>query len=216
MSPSELFDPAAPFHPSRFVGPAAAAELVAAAQRFPGGPVMLVLALFFVPIGAGIPVGVLLARHVPLHPLVTFGLYVVSDMGAALVCHPIFAWLRRRARAVPRLRRAGQRVLGVAMLGIPRDDVGSWPALSRIATVGFGVDVYTAGLLATGLAVPRIPGWASAIAGDCVWFAVILTTSLAAGSVTDDDRLVLLAMVVAMIVVTRVSRRFLPQQPRAR
>src|SRR5438132_4443340 len=52
--------------------PAGAATLLQAAQHFPGGPVVLVLALFFAPVGPGIPAGVLpaptrraRARHTP-------------------------------------------------------------------------------------------------------------------------------------------------------
>ena len=94
--------------------------------------------------------------------------------------------------------------IGTAIVN--EDDQG----LSRVATVGFGVDVYTAGMLATGLGVPRVPGWMSAIAGDLVWFALILATRLAAASIVDDDRVVLLAMVIAMIVIPRLARRFVP------
>jgi hypothetical protein len=105
-------------------------------------------------------------------------------------------------------------MLALAMLGVRKPDpqaaTGVAPALSRIATVGFGVDVYTAGLVATGLPVPRLPGWASAIAGDLVWFALLLGTSMAAASIADDDRVIALAMIVAMIVIPRVARRFVP------
>ena len=214
MSPFDVFDPSAALDPTRFTGPEGAARLLDAARHFPGGPVMLVLALFFTPVGPGIPAGVLLARHVPLNPIATFGLYALSDVVAALVCHPIFTLLRRHGKRVPPIRWLGRRMLALAMLGVRKPDpqtaTGVAPALSRIATVGFGVDVYTAGLVATGLPVPRLPGWASAIAGDLVWFALLLGTSMAAASVADDDRVIALAMIVAMIVIPRIARRFVP------
>ena len=210
MNPFEVFDPSAALDPTRYVGEAGAARLLQAAQHFPGGPAMLVLALFFAPVGPGIPAGVLLARHVPLHPAATFGLYAVSDVIAAFVCHPIFVMLRRHGRRVRPIRWLGRRMMSIAMLGVPRDDERATPALTRIATVGFGVDVYTAGMLATGLGVSRIPGWMSAIAGDLVWFGLLLATSLATASIVDDDRVVLLVMIVAMIAIPRVARRFVP------
>src|SRR5690349_1999969 len=177
MSPSDVFDPSAALDPTRFVGPEGAARLVEAAQHFPGGPVGLVLALFFAPIGPGIPAGVLLARHVALAPAATFGLYALSDVIGAIVCHPVFTLLRRHGRRVRPIRWLGRRVLSFAMIGVrPPERAGLAPALARIATVGFGVDVYTAGMLTTGLRVPAIPGWLSAIAGDLVWFAVLLGT----------------------------------------
>src|SRR5262245_8016732 len=194
MSPSEVFDPSAVFDPTRFVGPEGAARLLDAAHHFPGGPAMLVFALFWAPVGPGIPAGVLLARHIPLNPLATFGLYAMSDLFAALVCAPLFAFLRRHGRKLKFVHALGRRLLAVAMLGVPkprpRPD-GTPPhrgeTLLRIGTVGFGVDIYSAGLLATALPVARIPGWAAAIAGDLVWFALLLATSIATANVVDDD-----------------------------
>jgi hypothetical protein len=171
----------------------------------------LVLALFFAPIGPGVPAGVLLARHVPLTPAATFGLYALSDVIAAIVCHPLFALLRRHGRNVKPIRWLGRRLMSLAMIGVRvPEQAGVAPALSRIAMVGFGVDVYTAGMLATGLSVPRLPGWAAAITGDLLWFAVLLGTSLVAASIADDDRFIALVMIVAMIVIPWLARRFVP------
>ena len=211
MSPFEVFDPSATLDPARYAGQEGAARLLQAARHFPGGPVALVLALFFAPVGPGVPAGVLLARHVPLTPATTFGLYALSDAIAAILCHPLFALLRRHGRRVKLIRWLGQRILSLAMIGVRGpEQTGVAPALSRIAMVGFGVDVYTAGMLATGLPVPRLPGWASAITGDLLWFAVLLGTSLVAASIADDDRFIALVMIAAMIVIPRLARRFVP------
>ena len=212
MSPFELFHPSVALDPEQ----AGAAKLLEAARHFPGGPAMLVFALFWAPVGPGIPAGVLLARHIPLSPMVTFSLYAVSDVLGALVCHPIFLLLRRAGRRLPRLRWLGRRMMGFAMMGVPaeggdaRNAPTLAPALSRIATVGFGADVYTGGLLATGLAVPRLAGWAAAIAGDLFWFALLLGTSIVAASVATDDRFIGLVVVLAMIFIPRIARRFVP------
>ena len=211
MSPYDLFDPSAVLDLSRYTGEAGAARLLDAARQFPGGPVALVLALFFAPVGPGVPAGVLLARHIPLHPALTFGLYALSDVLAAIVCHPIFVLLRRHGRRVRPIRWLGRRFQSLAMMGVRAPGPGNpAPALSRIATVAFGVDVYTAGMLATGLPVSRLLGWTSAITGDLVWFALLLGTSLAAAGIADDDRFIALAMIVAMIVIPRLARRFVP------
>ncbi len=210
MSPLDVFDPSATLDVTRYTGEAGAARLLEAAQHFPGGPVALVLALFFAPVGPGVPAGVLLARHVPLNPAVTFGLYTLSDVLAAIVCHPLFALLRRYGRNVRPVRWLGRRVLSLAMIGVRAPEAGGIaPALSRIATVG-GVDVYTAGMVATALPVPRVPGWASAIAGDLLWFALLLGTSLVAASIANDDRFIVIVMIVAMIVIPRLARRLVP------
>ena len=216
MTPYDVFDPSATLDPTRFVGETGAAHLMEAARHFPGGPAMLVFALFWAPIGPGIPAGVLLARHIPLNPAVTLGLYTLSDALAAVICHPLFTVLRRHGRRVKPLYWLGRRMMSLAMVGVraPTGDASAdrrlAPTLFRIATVGFGADIYTAGMLTTVLRIPRIPGWMSAIAGDLVWFALLLGTSIAAASVVDDDRVVGLAVIVAMILIPRLARRFVP------
>jgi hypothetical protein len=217
LSPFDIFNPAVVADPSQVAGAAGASKLLEAAQHFPGGPVMLVFALFWSPVGPGIPAGVLLARHVPLHPAVTFLLYTASDVLGAAVCHPLFSLLRRAAGRVRALRWIGERMLRFIMLGarVPRaHELGAEgamaPALCRIATVGFGVDVYSAGMVANGLRVPRLLGWASAIAGDLVWFALLLGTSVAAAAVVDDDRVVGGVVLLAMLVIPPLARRIFP------
>jgi len=219
VTPFDLFNPTTLPNAGTFQGPGGADTLLEAARHFPGGPVMLVFALFWAPIGPGIPAGVLLARHIPLNPAVTFGLYAASDVLGALVCHPLFRLLRRHGARVRPLHWIGTRMLRLAMFGTraPRaGDVdlasgrGTGPALFRIATIGFGVDVYSAGIVMSGLPVSRVLGWGSAIAGDLVWFAVLLGTSLAAAAAVDDDRVVGAVVLVAMLVIPPVARRLIP------
>jgi hypothetical protein len=161
---------------------------------------------------------VLLARHVPLNPVLTFGLYALSDVLAAIVCHPIFVVLRRHGARVAPIRWLGRHVLSLAMVGVRAPESGGIaPKLLRIGTVGFGVDIYTAGMLVTGFGVPRVPGWLAAIAGDLVWFALLLATSFLAASIADDDRFIAVAMIVAMIVIPRLAQRVFPSlRPDAR
>src|SRR5262249_17389975 len=84
------------------------------------------------------------------------------------------------------------------------------PVLVRIGSVGFGADVYSAGLLIAGLPVPALAGWIAAIAGDLVWFAVLLATSIATAQVTDHSAGQLVVMVAVMVLAPRLVDRFSP------
>ncbi|MEO6027549.1 MAG: hypothetical protein ABIR79_11840 [Candidatus Binatia bacterium] len=217
MTPIELFDPNNFMATTQLVGAEGGKILLEAGKSFPGGPVMLVFALFWAPVGPGIPAGVLLARHIPLHPALTFGLYAMSDVLAATICHPLFVSLRRLAGRVPAVKTAGQRFMKIAMLGVPgarANPDGEPPSraaqLFRVATIGFGVDIYTAGAVGAGLDVPRGLRWACAIVGDLAWFAILLGTSIAAASLIDDDRVVGGVVLVAMLVVPPLARRLFP------
>ena len=213
----EVFDPSIALDPTAFVGEAGAHRLLEAATHFPGGPIVLVFALFWSPVGPGIPAGVLLARHIPLHPVLTFGLYALSDVLSAFVFGPLFALARDHGRKVDAIHRFGRRALALATIGVrvPRaEEVRAGgriaPTLFRIATVGFGVDVYTGGILATSLPVPRGIAWICAIAGDLVWFALLLGASMGAAWLVDDERVVAVVVIAAMIVIPWVARRLFP------
>jgi hypothetical protein len=87
---------------------------------------------------------------------------------------------------------------------------GTFPALFRIGAVGFGADMYTAGMLVTGLPVPVLAGWTAAFAGDMVWFALLLATSIATAQVTDRSGVQLVVMIAVMFLVPRLARRWIP------
>ena len=216
LSPFDIFSPSTALDPTAFTGAEGASRLMNAAAQMPGGPLMLVFLLFWAPVGPGIPAGVLLAHHLRIPPPLTFGLYTLSDTLAVLLLNPFYNWLRTHGRKNPTIRRIGQRALSFAMLGVRRptpEEVREGrlaPALLRIATVGFGVDIYTAGALASGLPIPRIPGWAAALAGDLLWFAMLLGSSIVAARFVDDDRVVSVVVIAVALLAPPLLRRIFP------
>ena len=118
----EIFDPSTVLDPTAFAGATGAQRLLEAAAHFPGGPVALVFALFWAPVGPGIPAGVLLARHIPLHPAFIFGLYALSDVLSAFIFGPIFAVLRKHGRKVEAIHKLGRRMLSLATIGVRGGD----------------------------------------------------------------------------------------------
>lgn len=216
LSPLDVFDPSVVLDPTAFTGEGGASRLMQAAAQVPGGPLMLVFLLFWAPVGPGIPAGVLLAHHLRVPPPITLGLYALSDALAALILHPFYSWLRTHGRRHPTIRRIGRRAFAFAMLGVRRPTAeevreGSLaPALFRIATVGFGVDIYTAGALASGLPIPRLSGWAAALTGDLLWFAVLLVSSITASQFFDDDRVVSAVVIGIALLAPPIARRIFP------
>jgi len=216
MSPFDIFNPSTMFDPTAFTGEAGASRLMQAAAQFPGGPISLVFLLFWAPVGPGIPAGVLLAQHLRMPPPLTFSLYATSDVLAALLLNPFYNWLRTSGRRIPAVRTIGQRLMRVVMLGVRRpsaEDVHAGrlaPVLLRIGTVGFGVDIYTAGALASGLPIPRLRGWAAALVGDLMWFAMLLGTSIVAAQLIDDERIVMGIVIVVSFAGPALLRRIFP------
>ncbi len=69
-----------------------------------------VLMLFLIPVGGGIPAGVLLARDEGLAWPVTAGLYLISDILLALAFEPVLRLLAWVTRKVPFLARLSARM----------------------------------------------------------------------------------------------------------
>jgi len=213
MSSSDAFSLSAFLDPTFFTGEAGASRLMQVAAHFPGGAAGLVFALFWAPVGPGIPAGVLLAQHLQMAPAVTFGLYLLSDLFAAALLNPVYSFLRARGQRNPRVRNMGRRMIAVAMIGMRRPNAnevrsGSLSAaLLRIGTIGFGVDIYTAGALATGLPIPRLAGWTAAIAGDLIWFALLLGAAIVAAHAFDDERAIAGVVLVVTLIGPSILRR---------
>jgi hypothetical protein len=216
MNPSDGSSLSAFLDPTFFTGEAGASRLMQVAAHFPGGAVGLVFALFWAPVGPGIPAGVLLAQHLRIAPVLTFGLYLLSDLFAVVLLNPVYSFLRAQAQRNPTVRNVGRRMLAVAMIGMRRPNPNEVrrsllaPALLRVGTVGFGVDIYTAGALATGLPIPRLAGWAAAMAGDLVWFTILLGSTIAAARVFDDEGVVAAVVLVITLVGPSILRRIFP------
>lgn len=168
-----------------------------------------VFLLFLIPFGGGIPGGVLLghARGVPW-PLMTV-LYFLSDCVLAcvfeLIMRRILAASRKSehlGRAIAALKQAVRNI--VAMFG-----AGTGPV--ALILLAFGVDPMTARAAAAAAGHGFIAGWAIAIAGDMMYFAVIMASTLWLNSVLGDwmksMAIVMAAMLFLPALVSRLRKK---------
>jgi hypothetical protein len=166
-----------------------------------------VLLLFLVPVGGGIPAGVLLARARGLSVLVMMALYFVSDVILACVFEPFLLGLRVLGRAVPPLGRFGQRFIAAAQWSGMRAGTGASGPL-RLVLVAFSVDPMTGRAAAAAAGHGFLPGWAIAITGDMFYFALLTVSTLGMHRLLGDERLTVGAMLLVMFVVPSLVRRW--------
>lgn len=138
---------------------------------------LAVLLLFLLPIGGGIPSGVLLARTKGLSWPLTTGLYLVSDVLLALAFEPILRLIVRWSARVPRLALFGA-AMKEAMARIADLYGGPGAGPFTLVLIAFGVDPMTGRATALAAGHGFLTGWAVAIAGDLLYFAVIAFTTL--------------------------------------
>lgn len=166
-----------------------------------------VLMLFLLPVGGGIPAGVLLAHAKGLPWPVAAWLYLLSDVILAIVFEPILRGLVLLGGRVPFLAR-----LGAAMKAATARSVAHFGGASAgpiaLILIAFGVDPMTGRATALAAGHGFLAGWAFAIAGDMLYYAVIAISTLRLNAYFKDPNTTMLIVLGAMIVIPMLVRRF--------
>ncbi|MBI3129944.1 MAG: hypothetical protein HYZ13_01165 [Acidobacteria bacterium] len=165
-----------------------------------------VLLLFLLPVGGGIPAGVLLAQSKGMGWPVVAGLYLVSDVMLALTFEPLLRLLVRLAAKVPFLARFGE-AMKVAMARGAASFGGTGAGPFTLLLISFGVDPMTGRSAALAAGHGFLIGWAFAIAGDMLYYAVLAITTLRLNTYFRDPNTTVWVVLGAMIVVPMVVRR---------
>jgi hypothetical protein len=167
--------------------------------------VLPVLNLFLLPVGGGIPAGVLLAQSKGLAWPITTGLYLVSDVVLAVAFEPILRLLAALAGNVPFLARFSAALRAVTVRSVAHISGTSTGPLALVM-IAFGVDPMTGRATALAAGHGFLAGWAFAIAGDMLYFAVIALTTLRLNSYIRDPNTTMLIILGAMFVVPLLVR----------
>ena len=164
-----------------------------------------VLTLFIIPIGGGIPAGVLLARARGIEWPMMLLLYFVSDVILACVFEPVMWLILRAGRNSPffiRFRDSMKKSMGrtIAKTGVK-------PGPFALIMLSFGVDPMTGRSAAFAAGHRFISGWTLAILGDMLFFAVLMVSTLCLNNLLGDGTWTAVIITVAMIGVPVVVRR---------
>ncbi|WP_298267313.1 hypothetical protein [Geobacter sp.] len=175
-----------------------------------------VLKLFIIPVGGGIPAGVLLAQAKGLAWPVTALLYLVSDIALAVAFEPILRLMALVCGKIPFLARFSA-LLKTATARSVSHFSGTGAGPLALIMISFGVDPMTGRASALAAGHGFVAGWAFAIAGDMLYFVVIALTTLRLNTYFRDPNttmtIVLGAMVIVPVLIRRIrSRRVLCQR----
>jgi hypothetical protein len=165
-----------------------------------------VLLLFLLPVGGGIPAGVLLAQAKGFGWPLAAGLYFASDVLLALAFEPILRLLMAFGGRVPFLVRLGAALkVAMARSAAPFGGTGAGPI--ALILVAFGVDPMTGRATALAAGHGFLSGWALAIAGDMLYYAVIAVTTLRLNTYIRNPNLTVMVVMGAMILLPMAVRR---------
>jgi len=163
-----------------------------------------VLLLFCIPGGVGIPPGVLLGHQGGLGPIVMSVLYFLSDVFLATVFEPMLVIVAVLARRVQFVRRVADAILRAVTRTMP---AGNASAPFGIALTAFGAGLPFGRALGAAAGFGLVASWLFTIAGDMVYFALGMASTLWFDDLLGDSRSAALAGLVVMFVVPPVVRR---------
>jgi hypothetical protein len=164
-----------------------------------------VLKLFIIPVGGGIPSGVLLASSKGLAWPITSVLYLVSDIALALAFEPILRLVTLIVGKVPFLIRFSAAFKAASARSVAHIGGTSAGPLALVM-ISFGVDPMTGRATAHAAGHGFVAGWAIAITGDMLYFTVIALTTLRLNSYFKDPNTTMLIVLGAMFVVPMLVR----------
>jgi hypothetical protein len=169
--------------------------------------ILPILKLFLIPVGGGIPAGVLLAGSKGVPWPITAGLYLVSDIVLALAFEPILRLIATLVGRVPVLVRFSAALKSATARSVAHfSGTGTGPL--ALIMIAFGVDPMTGRATALAAGHGFLAGWTIAITGDMLYFAVIAFTTLQLNSYFRDPDTTMLIVLGAMFVVPMVVRYF--------
>jgi hypothetical protein len=165
-----------------------------------------VLLLFLIPVGGGIPAGVLLAREKGLAWPVTASLYFLSDLILAVAFEPILRLLvlvGRRIAFVATLSAAMARSMAMTAARFGGRTAGPF----TLVLIAFGVDPMTGRAAALAAGHGFVTGWAVAIAGDMLYYGVIAVTTLRLSAYFSNPQTAMWIVLAGMVLVPILVRQ---------
>jgi hypothetical protein len=170
-----------------------------------------VLKLFIIPVGGGIPGGVLLAQSKTMAWPITAVLYLVSDIALAFAFEPVLRLLSiifGKVAFLSRISAAWKKASARSSAHISGTGAGPF----GLIMIAFGVDPMTGRASAHAAGHGFISGWAIAIAGDMLYFAVIAISTLRLNSYFKDPNTTMLIILGLMFTVPSIIRRIRSRQ----
>jgi hypothetical protein len=164
-----------------------------------------VLSLFLIPIGGGIPAGVLLAESRNIPWPITALLYFISDVILACIFEPLMLLVIKLGKRSPKLakvtdafRQSMRKTTAV---------YGNHLGPLALIIIAFGVDPMTGRAAAAAAGHRFIMGWVFAIAGDMLYFGVIMVSTLWLNSNLGDGTWTTVIILISMIGGPPLIRR---------
>ncbi|MEZ4814503.1 MAG: hypothetical protein R3A80_04765 [Bdellovibrionota bacterium] len=164
-----------------------------------------VLVIFLIPFGGGIPGGVLLARDKGIDwPFIMF-IYFVSDLILACLFEPILKLLSIVGKNVQWMLKFSE----LFKLSVQKTIAyyGNRTNPVALILIAFGVDPMTGRAAAIAAGHGFVGGWLIAIAGDMIYFTLIMACTLWLSHILGDGTVTMFVILAVMLILPMLIRR---------
>jgi len=164
-----------------------------------------VLLLFLIPIGGGIPAGVLLAQKYQFMWPVMILLYFISDLILACAFEPLLILFLKLAKKIPRLAKMSEIIKQAFKKTTSM--YGNSTGVFALIAIAFGVDPMTGRTVAVAAGHGFVTGWMIAIAGDMLYFSLLMVSTLWLNSLLGDGTWTMLIILALMMIVPSLIKK---------
>jgi hypothetical protein len=164
-----------------------------------------VLVIFLIPFGGGIPAGVMLAQSRGLAWPMMMILYFISDVILACAFEPVMLLFIKYTKRFQFLNRVSEMMKQTIQKSI--EHYGNSSGILALIMIAFGVDPMTGRAVAIAAGHGFFVGWMIAIAGDMIFFTLLMVSTLWLKSVIGDGTLTMFIILGLMIIVPNLFRR---------
>ncbi len=164
-----------------------------------------VLLLFLIPIGGGIPGGVLLAKSRGLEWPIMMLLYLISDLILAITFEPIMHLLIKHGKKIQFLARMGEIMKMMTKKTIQQ--YGNSTGVLALIMIAFGADPMSGRAIALAAGHGFFGGWFIAIAGDMLYFTLLMASTLWLKSVIGNATITMIIIFAIMMIIPQIFRR---------
>lgn len=164
-----------------------------------------VFVLFMIPIGGGIPAGVVLAQSRGIGWVIMTILYFISDVVLAILFEPmmmLFLYLSKHVPFLVQLREAFRQTTEKTI-----QRYGAKPGPITLVGIAFGVDPMTGRAAALAAGHGFFAGWAIAIIGDMFFFAILMVSTIWLNNVLGDGTWATLIIMTLMFAIPPIVRK---------
>lgn len=173
-----------------------------------------VLCLFFLPIGGGIPGGVMLAKNFQIGWPMMMVIYFISDLILAIVFEPIMHWMFRVGKNVPAIAQTGAIMKEMTLKTI--DSYGKHLGPLALILFTFSADPMSGRAATSVVGHGFLVGWTLTIIGDMLYFSLIMASTLWLNNMIGDRGGWTTGIIlVLMIVIPMIIKKFRSKKEQA-